>query len=444
MITAIDIGSTKVGALTHLSELEFEYNRFQHDFGAWVAESPEDLQHFKDARAFGLFLSQLKKLQRKLDNTNHAAATAAFRYLPQGALQKILWRECGLFPITISIEHEGELLTRAIKSKLSKASNLIGTRFIHLHVGGLSTEITLDIDEYASPIQLGFEHFGFSDPNLKISGEKDIDKVKNELTTLLERDIKVGTLSILMRDLPSHTKLVVSGRFARQILRDSKLKGFELSSDGLRALNLKYSNELKDRDAASKLLLTMFLIELLDLSKIDSVIVSDARMAMGQVAIVEDSMTRSKIQSEMLRRGFFEFQNSLPYPELTSEKLNIVSALNSASSKKTVPLIATLELLRTLNEPYFTSRIEDLFIRNHMPGLSRETQLRIAYGMKGIEGGSNTARILSKLVRLIISEGARVYTDDNELVISAERVKIFPKKEFVGLFDKRKLVIKKA
>jgi len=442
--TAIDLGSTKVGALTPLSETEFKYERFRHGLGDWVGLNPDSLETFQDTDVFERYLARLKKLLGGLDEIDQVVATAAYRYLPQGQFQKILWRECGLFPLTISIEHEGELLSRAIKSSLSKASSLIGSNFVHLHVGGLSTEVTFDLAEYASPIQRGFEHYGFSDPSLNISKQDDIDKVRSRLIEKLEEHNNEGAIAILMRNLPTHTKLVVSGRFARQLRSDSGTSGFELSLRSLRRLNEHYMEHIGDsEESRAKFFLTMFLIRLSELGGLDSVIVSDSRMAMGQVEIIRSAKTQSKVQSELLRRSLLEFQYSLPYPNLTLQDIELVASISSASTKKTVGVVTTLELLRPQNEPHFTSSIEDLFMRNHFAGLPRDTQERIVLGIKGQEGGSDTARRVSKLVRLILNEGARVSIEDSHLVIRAPRLELFKDKDLEKPFNRRPLKVKK-
>lgn len=436
MTTAIDLGSTKVGALTPLSETSFMYERFQHDFGSWVGLHPDTIEDFQNAEEFQNYLSRLKKLLGELEDIDQVVATAAYRYLPKGEFQKILWKECGLFPLTISIGHEGELLTRAIKSKFSQASSVIGTNFVHLHVGGLSTEITFDLSEFDSPIQRGFEHFGFSDPSIRTDNSSMEEKLKEKLNQHEEQ----GAIALMMRNLPPHTKLVVSGRYARQLRKDSGSIGYEIKIKKLQKLKEQYKNNPDDA-SRSKFFLCMFLLRLAELGSLESIVVSDARMAMGQIEIIRSAKRESSVQSELSRRSLVEFQYSLPFPDLSAKELEMIASLSAASNKKTIPLIVALELLRPKNEDQFTSPLEDLFVRNHFAGIPREIQLKVVRGIKGEEDG--TAKRVSRLMRLILSEGARVSTKDSHLEVRAERPDLFKDPEFAKPFNRKPLKVVK-
>lgn len=435
MTTAVDLGSAKVGALTPLSETTFTYERFRHNFGEWVRANPDRLSEFESTEAFQDYLKRLKKLLSDLEDIKQVVATAAYRYLPQGEFQRVIWRECGLFPLTISIEHEGELLTKAIQSRLSKASGLIGPRFVHLHVGGLSTEITFNFSEHELPIQLGFEHLGFNDTHLlepRVATTKIEDSINLQTPS--------GSIRTLMTNLPEHTSLVVSGRIAREIAKDCNVKTHELSVERLKNFAERYERE-KGEDAKSKEFLAIFLLKLADLGGFKSVIVSDARMAMGQIQAIRASEINQEINFELLRRAMYEFIRSLPNSALTREEIELISTLGYASTKKIVPVVTTLEILKARNDDLFTSPVEELFLRNHFEGIPRVIQ---EGAVRGIQGGKDcTARKVSKLVRLIIKHRAKVYLEDSKLIIKAKRPKLFDDPKLKDPFDIRKLEIRK-
>lgn len=435
MTTAVDLGSTKVGALTPLSETTFAYERFRHNFGEWVGANPDQLSGFECTEAFQDYLKRLKKLLSDQEDIKQVVATAAYRYLPPGEFQRVIWRECGLFPLTISIEHEGELLTKAIRSRLSQASQLIGSRFVHLHVGGLSTEITFDLSEYGSPIQLGFEHLGFNEPNLL-----DLRTAPNKIEDSLNLQKPSGSIRTLMTNLPERTSLVVSGRFAREIAKDCKVGTLELSVTKLKNILERYKNE-NDEDAKSKAFLVIFLLRLADLGGFKSVIVSDARMAMGQIQAIRASEIDQKINSELLRRAMYEFKRSLPNSDLTQEEIELISTLGYASTKRIVPVVTTLEILKARNDDLFTSPVEELFLRNHFEGIPRVAQEKAVRGIQGKKDG--TARKVSKLVRLIIEHGAKVFLEDTKLVVKAEKPELFDDPKLKEPFNVRELEIRK-